>query len=294
MRAIPSDVRCTVTDDPRWPLRLAEARAAWTEFSVDEGRFAAFVDERVAAAGRTLADVDVTSLYLTAGCALGDAAALRAFERCTFAEVDAAYRRLRPARLTLDEARQLVRDRLFWSSTGAPGKIASYDGIGSLRGWLRVVTTRIVLNQIRGVDHALPLDERLFLKLSERGDPEADLIRAEARKAARAALASAVAVLDERERELLRLELLGVGKRELAERQGVTLRTMQRWQAAARARLLEAFQRELSRALAVGDAELGSVIAHAFSQLSLNALHDPATTSTTRDSQSVSQLSSCA
>ena len=113
---------------------VAKARAAWPTVSLDADVFAAFLGERGA---WPLMPVQVEALWVTCACARGDGAAIAAFERAHFAEVDAAAKQAGAAHLA-DEVKARVRERLF---TGAKA-IAEYGGKGALGRWVRTVAAR--------------------------------------------------------------------------------------------------------------------------------------------------------
>src|SRR5262245_53680165 len=94
------------------PLDEAYAlgRARWPGVEVERARFAAFVEAR---AGSDPRAARCELLYLTCGCAAGDAAALAAFAQAYEPVIDAALARMANAVADADEVKQRVRERLF-------------------------------------------------------------------------------------------------------------------------------------------------------------------------------------
>src|SRR5262245_761714 len=113
-------------------------RAAWPGVDVPEAVFLEYIEShRDPTSANESNRLIWTDLYLACGCASGEARALKVFEEAYFGEVATVIRRLR-ARIALDEARQLVRMRVFLPEGGKPPRIAAYAGRGALRGWFRV------------------------------------------------------------------------------------------------------------------------------------------------------------
>jgi RNA polymerase sigma-70 factor (ECF subfamily) len=220
-------------------MELFDAAArAWPGVHVPFDEFERFAAERPAALPDRTAE-----LYLACACARGDEAALRAFEASYFDEVDRALARLRTSLIDAGEARQLVRERLFVGAGGAP-RIATWSGAGSLRAWLRVLATRVLLDRLaQSPRREVPIEEALLEAPLEDSDPELLLLKERCRPQLRAALGQALAALDARQKLLLRCELEGRSLGEVAALYGVHLRSAQRWLRDARDELLEALRR---------------------------------------------------
>ena len=71
--------------------------------------------------------------------------ALRAFEAQCGPDIESALRRVRTGSDVRDDARQILRQRLFVGTRQSGPRIAAYSGRGPLRLWLRVTVVRIVL-----------------------------------------------------------------------------------------------------------------------------------------------------
>ena len=190
-------------------------------------------DELAAALG----DKDPTpegaaELYLAIACARGDEAAIRTFERDYLSAVPAALASTKLPAATVEDIRAAVRDKLLLD-----GKIVEYAGLGRLRGLVQVTASRLAIDRIRhdSKEQALPEGDRLAAV----GDVEMSLIKAQYREAFAAGFTEAVAQLPRRDRNLLRLHLLGgVTLEQLAQMYGVHRATVVRWLAAAREAVL--------------------------------------------------------
>ena len=211
-------------------------------------------------------------LALAAACARGEPEAIARFERELFGEVDAAYARFRNASITRDELRQAMRDRLFVARDGAPPRIASYQGRGDLRAWVRMATTRYLVDVVRA-DSARPDkpggDEHLADAATSNDDPELAFLKRQYRAEFRAAFAAAMTALDARDRNILRHRYLdGLEVNELATIYGIHRVSMSRTLSRIRDDLLAGIRRELLQR--VGSADVDSVMKLIASQLELS------------------------
>ncbi len=243
---------------------VSAARQAWPGVAIPTATFAAYVAER---GGGELAD-----LYLACGCAHGDAAALAHFERELATCVERAGRKVGGDRTAVDEVKQQLRERLLVGRPDRPSRITEYTGRGPLRGWLRVVATRALLDLRRRDKFEAPLGDRTLdeLPAAER-DPELQYLEASHRQAFRTAFREAFSALEPLERDLLRHHhVQGESIDVLAARHGIHRATVARWIARARERLLLATRSRLAAALRLSDAELDSVLNVISSRLELS------------------------
>jgi len=238
------------------------ARARWpTVPPLDRGVFLAWLTER-ASPGTAVSDLPTDDLYLACACASGDAAALEVFEATQLREVDIAAAKLRAGPDIADEARQVVRALLFVPEHGRAPAIVSYAGRGDLRGWIRVVAMREVLRLCERGKREVPTDDEALLDaLSPATDPALEQLKAECRAEFVQAFAGAVHGLSERDRALLRLNIIeGNGVEALGRRYGVHHATAARWLISAREQLLEGTRARLASKLRLSGDEVDSVI----------------------------------
>jgi len=223
---------------------------------------------------RALATVRAADLALAAACARGDGAALARFEAELFDQVDAAYARFRNASITRDELRQAMRERLFVVQADAAPRIASYQGRGDLRAWVRMVATRYLVDVVRA-ESARPdrsgSDDQLADAATASDDPELAFLKRQYRDDFRAAFREAMSALDPRDRNILRHRYLdGLEVAELATIYGVHRVSMSRTLSRIRDDLLRSIRREFLHRLGVGASELESIMAMIASQLELS------------------------
>jgi RNA polymerase sigma-70 factor (ECF subfamily) len=244
---------------------------------LDDARYVAWLEARVTAepvgAVGALDSLRHGDLWLACACAEAVPGALEAFQAELGAEIDRAWRRLRPAATEADDVRQLVLEKLF---VGPDAKIASYGGRGSLRSWLRVVAARVVQNLATRGPRETVLDGEAIADLAPRtGDEELDRLRARYRPEFRAAYAAAAAALPVRDRVLLHQRFAErLTQPELAERYRVHVNTVARWLSHAQHELAVGIRAELGARLSLPDGEFTSLLKLVHSELdvSLGAL----------------------
>nr|HEX4315952.1 hypothetical protein [Kofleriaceae bacterium] len=192
---------------------------------------------------------DVAELHLALACARGDAPALRVFERDYLSVVAEALAPMRLPAATVDDVRSAVRDKLLVpADAGATARVVDYAGRGRLRGLVHVTAVRLALDRIRRDARDAPLPDNDHLAAV--ADVELSLIKAEYRTAFAAGFTAAVGSLSSRDRNLLRLHLLGgVTLEQLAQMHGVNRATIVRWLAAARAALHDATRAHVAASL---------------------------------------------
>ena len=235
---------------------LEEGQAHWPLLRVTEQQFAGFL------AGKTLprdaaARAHAADLVLACACSLGDAEAVACFERDHFGEVAAVAVAMRfdPARS--DELRQAVRTALF----APPAKIATFAGAGGLRGWTRVVASRVALKLLRSDKRGHVGDAELLAHPDGGDDPELGYFKRLYRSEFREAFEDAVQALSPRERNLLKYATAdGLDSDGIAAIYRVHRTTVNRWLASARASLATRVRAALAARLRVSPSELDSIL----------------------------------
>jgi RNA polymerase sigma-70 factor (ECF subfamily) len=244
--------------------QLAAAREAWPGVEVA----GATVEAYVAARGGT----EISDLYLACACVERDARALSHFDRELASCVDRAVRRLGGDRSVVDEVKQRLRDRVLVGTPERPARITEYSGRGPLRGWLRVIASREVLDMRRREKHEVALGDQTIDGLeSPDHDPALQYLKVSYRAAFRHAFGGAFSALEPHERDLIRHHHLdGENVAQLAARHGVHRATAARWVARARDRLLIGTRERLAASLGVDDQELDSILRLVSSRLEVS------------------------
>lgn len=256
--------------------RRAEAVAG--ELTVDRDALARLVGARPAWADALsrgeapdVTDAGLRELLLACSMRAGDLRAVPLFERLCIAPIEGVLSRAKLSPDEADELRQKVRERLLIPDDAGATRLEGYAGEGRLEGLVRVMASRLVVDLARSRRARPGSDDALLDLPAGTHDPALLALKQRCQGDFRTAFASAVASLDARERNLLRMHLLGgVTLEQLAAMYGVHRATVVRWIAAARERVLSATRRDLeSRGVLRGD-ELGAFIAMVESGLDLS------------------------
>lgn len=262
--------------DGAYLAALAERRAP--SVRLDRAAFATYLAAHEA--GRELraeaedAGERATELWLAFGITQGNAEAARVFDERYVAPLERTLSPMRLEPAVLDEVKQAVREKLLVRDASGRARIEEYAGRGRLEGLVQVVATREALTLLRRGARETPLvvrDEELAAPLVGASDPGLEMLKESYREAFRAAFAGAVAALTPKQRNLLRLHLLGsVTLEQLASMEGVHRATIVRWLKEARDLVLEATHAALRRTLGVRADELASLMALAESRLDVS------------------------
>lgn len=239
--------------------KLAEARAAYPDVTVRDTDYLDHVATKIAA-GASLDGLRTSELFLACGCIALDERAIAHVERETFGEVAAAHRRFQNANLPLDDLVQRMREKLFLAT---PPAIEAYAGLGALRGWVRASVLNLLLNVVQRETREEPTDAELFeVVIGADAGAEAAYVKLACRAELEAALAGAMASLDDRERALLRHAF--VDRRSIDEIgviYAVHRATAARWVASARGKLVERTLEDLTGRLDISLTEARSIVA---------------------------------
>jgi RNA polymerase sigma-70 factor, ECF subfamily len=233
-----------------------EAAAAWPGVVVDKADvIAAFRAKLAGDDPPAITPAGISELYLAVACAKGNEAAIAAFDRAYLDVVPVALATMKLPAATVEDVRATVRDKLLIAEGGRPPRVVDYAGRGRLRGLIQVTATRTAIDRIRLEDREaeLPADR----ELAGAGDIELSLIKAQYREAFVAGFTVAVQKLERRDRNLLRLHLLGgVTLEQLAQMYGVHRATVVRWLGAARSALFDATRAHVATTIGAPTDEL--------------------------------------
>lgn len=246
----------------------ALARAAWPDLALPRGQLAEFLD------GRCDADTSVEGvqeLALAFAISRGDERALELFEERYLSAVPAALAHMKLGPEAIDDVVQMVREKLVVGGSG-PCRLEQYAGKGTLGGLIRVVAVRSALSWIRKHRKELgaATDELRQLPAAS-ADPELAFIKERYRGEFKTAFACAVDALSDRERNLMRLHIIGgVTLESLAEMYGVHRATITRWLARARQRVMTETRKGVQRSLELKSSEFDEMMDLIRSRLDLS------------------------
>jgi RNA polymerase sigma-70 factor, ECF subfamily len=254
---------------------LSTARAAWPGVNLDGTRFVAHLARHLSADSppEALERLHLADLYLACACAEGLPPAHAAFEARVLPEVNVAVARLKLPPSSVDEVRQLVRQKMLAPGPDTPPKLAAYPGTGPLTAWVRAAALWLALDlQRQRSSHDTPGEDSTLSMLVDPGDdPELAYLKTTYRAEFNAAFAQALARLAPRERNLLRLKYLdGLSIDQLGALYGIHRATAARWVVAAQQTLLEETRRLLTERLRLTGSQLDSVLRLISSQLDVN------------------------
>jgi len=254
---------------------LAAGFQAWPDVVIDTEVYVKHLAGRLRDRGGELADrvirtMPAADLYLAAGCAEGDPAALASFRDALLPTLRQALAKLGAPQATIDETIQRVLVMLFVGEGGQP-QILTYGGRGTLRSWLRSIGVRTG-RRLMGVEHGSGSDDdELDALPAAVKDPELELLRTRYREDVRRAFAAAFASLTDRQRNVLRqYHIDGLTIDQLAALYQVNRATTARWVAGARAAVVSATRDHLITDAGIDPSEVDSVIRLVRSQLELS------------------------
>jgi RNA polymerase sigma-70 factor (ECF subfamily) len=146
----------------------------------------------------------------------------------------------------------------------------SYNGLGALKGWLRVMGLRAAIRAQRGTRSDEPEDVAEALA-DAASDPALQYQRRLYETEFRAAFSQAIAALTVRERNLLKQSVLyGATIDDLGALYRVHRATVARWLAAARERLADDTRRRMIAQLGIAPSDYDSIVHLIRSQLDVS------------------------
>jgi RNA polymerase sigma-70 factor (ECF subfamily) len=203
-----------VEDLRAWAASAIErGRAAWPGIAVSDVELAQTAALRLsgAASGDASAgakSLDAAELYLAAGCARGDPAALSQFRARYFDVLAAPLRRMGLDTSQCDDVWQILCTRLLVRDGDAPPRVVRYAGAGELAGLVRVAATRMALNSLERAKRGENGDSWFDGLFATTSDPELHFMKQEHRTALKEELEAAIKDLSPRQRMVLRLHLV--------------------------------------------------------------------------------------
>lgn len=248
---------------------FARGRQAWPGIGVDLSTFRAHCERVLGPAPEWDWQRFGAELLLCCACARGDTEATRILEADILPQVVKAISRIDPDPELVEEALQILRDKLL---VGPRAKIADYAARGPLVAWLSVAAARVALDLIRSrnarkLQHA-ELPDRLA---QSDNSPLNDIVKSRYADSFQRALKHAISALPSRDRNLLRLQLVGrcsidqLGRMYLVHRA-----TAARWLEGARNRVFESVREQMKLEHHLTDGEFDSIARGVRSQLDLS------------------------
>ncbi|MBS1153741.1 MAG: transcriptional regulator, partial [Myxococcaceae bacterium] len=228
---------------------------AFPGVSVDPKAFARFL------APLTPSPVCLPEVYLAFACTAHDPRALRYFDDRFLSRVPLAVAPIDGSPAFADEVAQTLRTRML---VGPPPQLATYQGRGSLTGWVLVAATRLAIDLVRerrkwaGPTRA---EYDVLESLVAPQDTEREVLRARHGEALRDAIRAAFDSISSRERAVLKFHVLdGASIDTIAGVYSIHRATAARWIQGVNATLRERTLARLASALALGASEANSLM----------------------------------
>jgi len=194
------DAKCPVLRERR--LAFDAARQQWPGLSVSFDQFC----QHLSSLGyQHELPTHTSSIFLCLACGHGCESACELLESKYFAALRVWIGRISPSASAVDDILQLVRQRLL---VGAPARINSYNGRGSLNGWLRRVASNLAIDFRRSSRSPYQRPETwmaatIALEQLHSSSPEEELFQSRYLSVIQAALSRSIRALAGEERMLL-------------------------------------------------------------------------------------------
>lgn len=210
----------------------------------------------------SLEDAGLLELVLARGCADGDARALALFEARYMDVVGPALAHMKLDAAVVADVAQHVRDKLLVAPAQGEARVVQYAGQGRLRGLVKVTAVRTAISVLRKTKGAPTAGTDDLQRLADPvDDPELHFLKAHYRDAFRRAFAHAVRQLASRDRNILRMHLLGgMTLEQVANVYGINRSTVVRSLQKIRKTLYTATRDALREEVAVPRSEFESVL----------------------------------
>ncbi len=259
---------------PDLDQRLADivgaAKREWPAVSLADQTFVAHLAERLPAdeePAAALAAVCGSDLFLACACAHGVPAAIAELESRYMPRAAATLAKNGSLASQKEELLQLIRMHILLAEHMPRPRIAEYSGRAPLGAWFRVVVSRFIIDYARAHSVPLPPDEPDLLA-TPTPDPELAYLKVNHGKDLEVAFRETLAALPPRLANVLRLSYIeGVAADAIGAMYKVSGRTVQRWIADARVKILERTQARLGERLRLPESQVDSIIVLVQSQI---------------------------
>jgi RNA polymerase sigma-70 factor (ECF subfamily) len=242
-------------------------REAWPSVELDATTFIAHLARKLSSEV-SLDSLAIEDLYLACALAHGNAAAIRVLEREFLPQLAAVLARRGLCGDSIEELAQALREHLIVGTRARPGRIADYGGRGALRSFIVVAAVRMSHRAGERERRRAPLGS-----LADMRDADVDdvLAKGEYREPLERACEHVLRELPQRERALLRLQLVdGATIDQIGRIYGVHRATAARWLARARAMIRDRTRERLAAVLGIDESRAASIADLVHSQIDLS------------------------
>ncbi len=239
---------------------IGDARSQWADVQLSDEQFTKSLARAAEANGSCKRFwKNACDLYLASACAREDRRAIELFEAQYLEGLESVLKRVTANPDEIAEVKQVLVARLLVAQAGDAPRIASYNGRGPLRSWLRAAAVReaIALHRHQRRHTVFEPDELLPATL----DVELDHFRELYTLEFKTALQEAFSELTARERNVLRQTTLdGLSVGQVAKLHGVHRGSASRWLSEIRSTLAAQTKKKLGKTLQVSADELSSIM----------------------------------
>ena len=206
----------------------SSGKKAWPELALSLDLFGGYLTQRILSPTEAEED-SVQDLYLACACAHDIPGALPSFRARYFASVLSAAKSFDASPAFAEEVYQRLSETLFVGGGQDQGKIARYSGRGPLAGFITTSAKRIALRYAASFK-PFQGEAQLVKQFSQFTEQETALMKVRYRETFNSALSIALRRLPERERLVLRMNLVErVSTTRIARLYKVSQPTVSRW-----------------------------------------------------------------
>jgi len=237
------------------------ARASWPEVTViPSADFIAYVTQRLGP--EEVASARAADLYLACACSRGDARAMALFDARYMCEVERALASARFSAVSIDETKQVLRQRFLVSANDKPPRITEYSGRGDLKAWVRAAAVRAAIRVERRPKGETDVESHVFRGVAAAGDDlELDYLKRRYVVEFGEALRDAFLGLPARDRNICRYYYAeGLGIDAIGVLYRVHRSTAARWLNQITTALVEATRKRMMEKLGADRAEVASLV----------------------------------
>ena len=253
-------------------VHLERARSRWPGVEVSGEEYAEHLARCAPESTQplsTLEHLHTDDLYLALACSRGDRSALASLESEVMIHAPKAIARVDGSEPFVAEAVEEVRVRLLVGDKRPP-RIAGYAGRGPLASWVMVSAVRVAYDLKRRRHQEVPSDQP-GLELVFDDQPELRILRDQVKAPFAAAFRAALAGLEAKERNVLRLYMMeDVSAEAIGKMYGVHRATVARWIGTARHSVQKETRTRLRAQLDIGDDTFDSLMRQLSSTLDVS------------------------
>ncbi len=247
-----------------------QGRAGHPDLSVDDLMFARHLARCRAPINGHADGLHAADLFLACGAVAGDERAVFRLHKEYWPIVVRYVRHI--ASGPLDDLAQTLWETLLVGDITRPGTLTLYAGIGSLAGFVGITAQRMALRKVHRDDLAARTARRAAAEINAiTRDSDLELMRLRYRDEFERAVRTALDLLDDRQRMILRMRVVdGLTVARIASVYQVAQATVSRWLDSTRIQIRENVRRSLGEHLSLTESEFEGFVGLMVSQLDIS------------------------